>query len=385
MIHLPRHCVCTLVVGLALTSAGRAQAPPTAVSAEAVRRESVQEHRRVTGELRALRRSRVATQEPGLVVALPAREGQRVEVGDLLARLDSRRLDVELRAIEADEQAIAGIVEERQATLEWRKRDLELYQVSFDRGAANPKEMLDAESAVRIAEARARQAQRQRAVMQARADLLKERLADTTITAPFDGVVVRRHAELGEWVGEGDAVVELVSTGRIEAWLEIPQRHFGAFGAEVEISLCIGATAQSITLSANRVVPQVDPRARSFYVVLGLDDETGRLAPGMSVTAWVPTGRSAERLTVPKDAILRNDAGSYVYVARGDAPNEPAKAMAVRVEVLFPVADRMVVSAAGLEAGDLVVVEGNERLFPMTPIVPIVRETAGPDEAGGGP
>jgi RND family efflux transporter MFP subunit len=360
--------------------------PATAVTVEPVRLESVREHRRVTGELRALRRSKVAADEPGLVIEFPVREGRHVSAGDVLARLDSRRLKLELDALEADEQAVVSLIEERTANKVWRERELELYRQSLERGAANPKEILDAESEASMAGARLSWAERQRQVLRARAELLQVRVDDMTITAPFDGVVASRHVELGEWVSEGEAVLELVSTGRIEAWLDVPQRFYGAVaGEQVSIALRVEATDETITVTDRRVIPVVDPKARSFTVVAVLDNADGKLTPGMSLTAWLPTGQLTQHLTVSKDAVLRNEAGAYVYVARGGGgPGASASAVAVSVQVLFPVADRMVVASRDIKEGDLVVVEGNERLFPMMPITPNPREGGAPRAAAGG-
>lgn len=354
---------------------------PAAVTVERVRREPVQEQRLFTGELRAVRRSKVATQEPGLVIALPVVEGQPVKAGDVLAQLDARRLDVALREIEADEQSVSDIIEERTATMEWRQRDLELYQSSYDRGAANPKELFDAQVQVRIAKARVLQGERQRDVTRARAELLQERLKDMTIKAPFDGVIVIKHTELGEWVGEGDAVVELVSAGRIEAWLDVPQRYYRQVaGKAVEVGISLGNEKSVMHRGPVRVIPLMDPRARSFYVVAAMDDQEGALTPGMSVKAWIPTGEVVERLTVPRDAVLRNEAGAYVYVARASGEG-PANAVPVPVTELFPFNERVVIDADTLEPGAPVIVEGNERLFPMAPVIPM---DAASKAAGGG-
>jgi hypothetical protein len=56
----------------------------------------------------------------------------------------------------------------------------------------------------------------------------------------------------------------------------------------------------------------------------------------------------------------------------------------VSVQVLFPVGTRMVVASREIKAGDVVVVEGNERLFPMMPVVPQVRQDGGPRATAGG-
>ncbi len=359
-------------VAAVATAPARAQmSGPAAVMVDAVRVESVQQHRRVTGELRAMRRSRVATREAGLVIELPVREGMRVRAGDVIAALDAGVLQLELKRAEADAEAAAGITDERNATHAWREQELKLYRQSAQRGAANVKEVLDAESNFTIAAARARQAARLVDVARARVELLEKRLADMTVAAPFDGVVLARRAELGEWVDNGDPIVELVSAGQVEAWLDVPQRYFKVVAEQqVEITLTLDASDYTATATAERmrIIPQVDPRSRSFIVIVTLDDRKGLLTPGMSLSAWVPAGGRTDQLTISKDAVLYNDVGAFVYVARsGDSG---ASAVPVTAQVRFPIGDRVVVESPGLEPGDLVVVEGNERLFPGAPILP---------------
>ncbi len=94
----------------------------------------------------------------------------------------------------------------------------------------------------------------------------------------------------------------------------------------------------------------------------------------MSLSAWVPTGGRSDELTLSSDAVLRNDIGAYVYVTCGD------KATPANVQVRFPVDDRMVVESAALQPGDLIVVEGNERLFPGAPVIPQQRAAGAVDE-----
>ena len=371
-----------VALAAALTTPAQGQmSGPAAATTEAVRLESVQQHRRVTGELRAVRRSQVATKEAGLVIALPVREGMRVRAGDVLAALDASVLDLDLERAQADAEAAAGITEERDATRAWREKELELYRKSAQRGAANVKEILDAESNFTIASARARQAARLVDVALARVALLEKRLVDMTVTAPFDGVVLARRAELGEWVDTGDALVELVSAGEIEAWLDIPQRYFTVVAEQqVRITLALDASSHTVTAERIRIIPQVDPRSRSFIVILTLDNRQGRLTPGMSLTAWVPTEGRSDQLTISSDAVLRNDVGAFVYVARRGESGAPSEAVPVSVQVRFPIEDRVVVEAPGLNPGDLVVVEGNERLFPGAQILTQPRD--GLDPAG---
>jgi RND family efflux transporter MFP subunit len=346
--------------------------PPAAVQVDAARTELVQEHRSVTGELRAARKARVAAQEPGIALEIVVEEGQPVTKGDVLARLDSKRLELDLREIEAQEQAALAAAEERRAESQWRQRDLETYLNLSKREASNPKELYDAEAQANIAKARLLAAERSIEATRARADLLRKRLDDMAIKAPFDGIVVAKHIEQGEWVEEGATIIDLVSTGAIDAWLDVPQKYADAImGKQPQVTINVDATGAAIESSHVRAVPQVDSKARSFLVIVRIENPAGALASGMSVTGLIPTGEMREHLTLSKNALLRNDAGPYVYVARKTSPEGPASAVPTPVQILYAMNDRFVVQSPQIVAGDLVVVEGNERLFPMAPVTPI--------------
>jgi len=361
----------TLTLLVLLSPLVAAQAPPSNVIVDPVRREVVKEQRLVTGEIRALRRSQVAAEEPGIVVDLALQEGDLVKKGTLLARLDSRRLEFEFAALAASENVAKAGVDEWIAEVERTARDVEWLREVVRKGASHPKELADAQSDWKTASARQLGAEQQVEVIAAQARLLKKRLADTRITAPFDGIVVVHHKELGEWVAEGEGVVELVSTGPVEAWFAVPEAFYAAAGAEgVSIPIRVEASGRRLESAALRRIPVVDSSARNFALVLDLPNIDGRLTHGMSLAAWVPSGRSGAQLTVAKDAVLRNEVGPYIYVARKGAPDQPAVATPISIEILFTVGDRVVVRSPTLRPADLAIREGNERLFPMAPVIP---------------
>jgi RND family efflux transporter MFP subunit len=229
---------------------------------------------------------------------------------------------------------------------------------------ANERESVEAASRFGAAQARVDAAKRAIVEGQRQVDLLKIRLEDMTVRAPFDARVVVRHVDPGEWIEPGEPIVTLVSTGAIEARLEVPER-FSASVAEHADRIYADVVGLGSTLPSTevRVIPDVDPQARLFRVVLTLDNPEGALAPGMSVVAWIPTSDEAEHLTVPKSAVVRSGRDAYVYRS---ATNAEGKATAARtpVKVLFDWQDRLAVVADELKAGDSVIVEGNERLMP---------------------
>src|SRR5690606_31120163 len=161
-------------------------------------------------------------------------------------------------------------------------------------------------------------------------------------------------------------ICTLVSTGPIEAWLEVPEQiPHAAVIASPDLEVRIDSTDVRLSPTKVRVLPDVDLRARRYTVIADLHPGDHALAPGMSITAQIPVGGQVTRLRVPTDAVLRDAGGSYVYKLLKQ-PAGGALVMQVPVQAAFATGPYLYLTAPGLAAGDQVVVEGNERLRPMT-------------------
>ncbi len=354
----------SLLVGSEAAAQG---APPSTVRTDAVVQALLQERRTVSGDLRAAQRARVAAEEAGRVLEIHARDGAQVQAGSLLVTLDGEHLRLQLAVLEAREAGVRAVVVERQATLAQALRDLETLEDLVARKVANDKELADARTAVEQARARLAQGENELVVLAAEVALQRERLADTQVRAPFDGVVARLETELGEWLGAGDAVLELVSN-ELEVWLRVPQSNLAALREQKgPMTVQVAGQPERYAMPAWRLVPIVDTGARMLTLIGSLPSDPA-LAPGMSATAWVPVAGEAQHSTVSVDAMLRNELGPFLYVAMPQAEG-PSLARPVQVKVLWQEGDRLVVSGP-LQAGDATIVEGKERLYPMAPVLP---------------
>lgn len=363
----------TVLLGVVFSSSVLAapQGPPAVVRVDAVRQELVEQKRPVTGELRPARRVEVATREKGLVIELAVREGAEVKAGALVARLDATQLLLDQAVLEARGAPVHAQVAERESDVQVAERNVVSLEALVKNKAANPKELEDARNAVTAAKARLLASRADLKVIEAEIAKVRQRVKDMEIRAPFDGSVVRRATEVGAWLGEGAAVVELISTSQLDVWLEVPQSLFAFLdGRAGPIDVELTATGQSFALGGFRVIPDIDKRSRSFFVV-GSAKTALSLAAGMSVRAHVPTDEEREMITIHRDAILRNELGSYVYAVVPGGDDKPPSAMPMQVDILFQSTERAVVRAGALQPGMQIVIEGNERLYPTAPIQPI--------------
>lgn len=373
---------CIVASCLCSSTYGQGGPPPAKVRFDDVRVETVERWREVTGELRAVRRSIVAAEEPGQVVDLPVEAGDRLAAGQVIARLDDALARLEVERATALVKTREAIVAERIATLEKSQRDLARIEDSFARAGAAQIELDEARTNNANAEARLAQARADVAWAQADLRTAVKRFEDLTIEAPFDGVAVSRRTELGQWVREGDAVIELVALDALDAWLDVPEafaaRLFPKDGLSPEVVLRVPALRASgidetLRARVSSVIPAADPLSRLFPVRVRLENKPasssadapngGPLRPGMTVVGLIPTGESTQAMTVHKDAILRNETGPFVYFEGGGV----AAIAPVRIE--YAVGHRVVVQSPALRPGMKVVIEGNERLFPGQPLL----------------
>lgn len=366
--------------------------PPANVAVDEAKLELLEQRREVTGALRSPRRSLLASQQSGLVIDLKLDEGDAVTAGQVIARLDTRLAELTVTREEATTLAKRGSVTEREAQLEKVKRDQSRVEELVAKSSAGPLEADDARTNVKLAEARLAQAKADLTTAEGGLALAKESLRQMSVVAPFAGRVAKRWTQVGQWVQAGDGVVEIVALDTIEARLDVPENLLarlleaapsvvpsttqppsagdtkgggtvGSAATARAIVVRVRALNEDFEAPMGQVVPDADPLSRLFPVRVLLKNPGERLKPGMSVVAAIPNGVQERLLTVRKDALLRDDAGEFLYF------NSNGVAAVARVKSLFAIGNRVALDKdTRLPPGAMVVVEGNERLFPTQPL-----------------
>ena len=318
--------------------------PPALVRVAEVRQEEVYQHRLVIGSIYPRRRAVVAAEEKGRVIQAPPDPGVAVRSGDLLAETDDTLILIQRRLMVNVIEQVEAVVAERRSELAMAQRQHTTLSRLAARGATSQQEVDDAGDQRGAAEARLQQAasllnQRQTELME-----LDERILKMQVIAPFDGVIVAKSTEIGQWLSPGDAVAELIEITTVDALVDVPEAmiHHVLVGGPVRVIIEAMGLHREGTVS--RVVPDAERTSRTFPVAIRLENADGRLKPGMTVSAELPTDHLANAFTVPRDAVWTTPVGSQVYANRGE--------MAVRipVQVLFGVEDRFIVE---LQRGEM--------------------------------
>jgi RND family efflux transporter MFP subunit len=287
----------------------------------------------------------VASEVDGLVETLKAREGQAVRKGQVLASLRTADLELRLQAAEAG-------LREATARLEQADADLERNRGLFDQGILSASQFGASRS--------------ERDAWQGRADQLSAEIARlrldlerSSVRAPFAGVVVAERCEVGEWVGQGDPVLELASLHDLEVRVDVPERYFSGLERGAEATVHFEALAgYEVVGKVEAIIPSANPQSRTFPLKVRIANPERRIGAGMLARVDLPSGEVRPALVIPKDAVLIRGRDRVVYRIKDDdtvesVPVETGTAVGSWVEV-----------RRGLSAGARVVTRGNERLRP---------------------
>ncbi|MCB1627913.1 MAG: efflux RND transporter periplasmic adaptor subunit [Xanthomonadales bacterium] len=322
---------------LVVTASGQGGPPPQPVSVRPVVNAQLAPVTWVPGTVVARADSRLGAEVSGRLVSL-AEVGTSVAKGEVIARSDTGALRLELQRQQA-------AVDRLQAQLHYRQQQVGRFQALAERNAAAG-DQLDS--------AQAEQAMTAADLAQAKAQLaeVRYRIERSELRAPFAGLVVEQLAQPGEFLAPGTPVLRLVDVHQREISARAPLAAFRHLSEGQTLPVRQGD--RTIELKVSRRIEVGDPISRSAELRLSLADEDWVV--GSAVEVSVPESAGSEGLAVHRDALLLRAGQRYVYRIGDDG-----KAERVDVEVGLAVGDQVQISGP-LQAGDLVVVRGGERL-----------------------
>ena len=355
-----------VVACVAAVVSGQPGMPPALVVLDTVRQETLAQRRDATGEIDATRRSVLAAEEQGLITRLDLLPGDSVERGEVIASFDTTLMELEIARSEAAVNSARAEVAATKADRDRARGDWDRVQQLERDNVVTVGEIDTTKAEYERAEADLAKAEADLAVSERELDLTRERLHKMTVRAPFSGVVVSKQTEVGQWVNQGESILTLVDLSSIEVVLDIPERAVGLLSeSDATVTIHVAALDKTFDAELIAIVPEADELSRLFPARFRVIDAAEQgLRPGMSVVGSVPTGMNAATITVHKDAIMRNEAGEFVFVDRGGTA-----AVAPLARRVFAVGDRVAVIAPSLREGERIVVEGNERLSPGRPLM----------------
>jgi RND family efflux transporter MFP subunit len=276
-----------------------------------------------TGTVEPVTWARIGPAVKGRIIAMEAEEGQRVEPGAVLARLDPTVIEAQMREAEA---RASFLREEAQRLRTLAAREI-IARAALDR----------AESEARAAEAVV--------------ETFRRRLADTILRAPMGGIVLRRDGEIGEVVDTTATVFVVGELRPLRVTAEVDEEDIPRVHPGQRVLMRADAfEGEVLPGRVSDITPAGDPRLKVYRVRIALPDDT-RLRIGMTVEANIIVRETEHAVLVPDAAV----SGGAVWVLEGERVRRVPVVTGVR-------GSRRVEIREGLSAGARVVLDPSPRL-----------------------
>lgn len=283
------------------------------------------------GTLEANEAVEIQSEMDGMVASIAFEEGQPIRSGDPLIQLDAEKLQASLAEAEANLK-LAAANRTRYDTL----------------GATHAVSRQEVDQAVAAHEAGL-----------ATVELLRAQLADTRVTAPFDGVVGERLVSPGQFVAKGAVLTRVVDDNPMKASFRVPERYLAQLSQDQTVALRLAAYPdESFTGTVYFIDPRVDEATRTVLVKATVPNPDRRLRGGMLAHVTLVARIRDQAVVVPETALLQEGKTASVFVVDADQTAQP-RPVTTGVRLAG-----MVEITSGLSAGELVVLEGTQKLRP---------------------
>ena len=311
----------------------------------------VHEELPLTGSVTTRRLSRISPEVAGLVATLHVDEGDEVKQGDTLLELDKVLAGI-------DSAAARARVKEARARLKEavRQKDEAAELVAKKHIPATRHE-----ATLAIVEMDTAVLERLKKELNRREEIVSRHV----IKAPFDGVITQKMIEKGEWVSIDTPLLELAEINLLRVNVPVPQFYFNDLQLGTPVRLTFDAyPGRDFLAEVTMKVPMSNVSTRTFPVKIDLDNSERLLAPGMSARVIFQLNDASElSLLLPQDAVVRKPDGSEsIWVIQPGGGSLTARQVQVRTGRSYR--ENIEITAGEVQAGDRVVVRGNEILRP---------------------
>jgi len=381
------------------------------------------------GSVVAWQDAQVRSEQPGTIAVIHADLGDAVARGKVLATYDAREFELSVAQADADllstqqslsrsraavgsSEAALRRVRDNLASLEaevarsrsvvdWSKSELERADVLYRKELVAQRDVDNARNAynvaaaqlqvsqiavnqhpdqVRIAEAQLesdraalRVAEAEVTRREATLGIMRKRLGDTSIRAPFAGFVAKRHVNAGEFVKENTAAFTIVALDPLKYTGTVPERFAPDLKVGQRVDLTVEAyPGQTFAGQVTRLSPAVEVQTRSLAIEAQVPNRDGRLRPGFFAKGTVLSRRDTGVAFVPAEAVVYFVGISKVFVVAGGKVAERVVRAGSRQGQVVEIAD-------GVKPGELVAITNLAQLFDGAPVT----TSSGPAGAGG--
>jgi len=344
--HFFRVMMVLLVINCSMVYAN--ERPPSKVVITKIVFQEQSQNRPFIGILYYERMSNISSDVTGLVSKIDVSEGDRINKGMPLVYLDTEILEKEILFYQNQ-------IEQVLLRISHVQKNYQRMDMLFKKGGASERDFDDARFVYE-------EALLKKASVQTTLEKLLIQKRKSIITAPFDGIVLQKNIDSGDWVQPGKTLLNIGSSK--DLFIKVPVAEnllqFVLVGQKVPVT--INAYNKKMTGIIDKLSPIADAKTKNVFLKIRIPMLT-KVAQNMSATVFIATGSKQKLAMISRDALIKSQGKDFVYTIK------EKKAVMLPVNIVTYIQNRVGVDNKHFTEGMPVIVDGNERLRPGQSVV----------------
>jgi membrane fusion protein (multidrug efflux system) len=321
--------------------------PPAKVVVARIQEKTVVENTPIIGVLYFDKVSSLSTEVAGLVKSVHFREGDRVKKGGVLLTLNTDFIDKDI------ELAVTKI-EQISVQIEKTDKDLTRFKRLYHQQAIPEREYDDVGF-------KRRDLIKQRDALKKQLEIARLKKAKSFIQAPFNGVILAKKAEVGDWIAPGRELCRIGSSEDVFVKVPVAEELLVYSNKGHVVDVTVNAFDKKLKGTIVGIMPVADARTKNVMLKIRLPRmETA--VENLSATVFVPVSGRKRLKLVPRDALVTLQGKDIVFTVNDN------KAVPVPIHIVSFLGEFAGIKTSDVPDGTMVVVDGNERLRPEQPV-----------------
>jgi membrane fusion protein (multidrug efflux system) len=335
-----------VIINSSMVYAG--ETPPVKVVTSKIAFQKVAQNRSFIGILYYERISNISSDVTGLVSKITVRTGDRIHKGMPLVHLDTELLEKEILFHKNQ-------MEQASLRITHAKKNYQRMDTLFKKGGISEKDFDDAEFVYQ-------EALLKKISMETTLEKLLIQKRKSVINAPFEGIILEKNVDSGDWVHQGKPLIRIGSVKDLFIKLSVAETLLQFIFVGQKVPVTINAYQKKMTGTIDNLFPTADAKTKNVFLKIRIPGLT-KVAQNMSATVSIPTGSRKKLAMISRDALVKFQGKDFVYTIK------EKKAAMLPVNIVTYLGNQVGADNAHFTEGMPVVVDGNERLRPGQSVV----------------
>ncbi len=299
----------------------------------------------------------IQTKHGGQITFLKGQEGDRVEAGEVVMRLDNTDSKLQRQQALASKNSALQNVNQAESNFQTVQTDLQRYQQLLKDGFVSKQNVDTMRNQVQVAQANLQSAREQVKNAEAQIKLLDNTLHDLKVTAPISGIIDEKHFNLNEIAGPKAVIFHVVDIDRVYIEVEVPETYISDIQEQMAVTIYFDSLdGREFTGVVERIIPTGNRQSRNFIAKVLVENPEHLIKPSMFARICVCLEEIPNALVIDKKTLLKEGEDYYVFKVDNN------QAQKVPVDVKHRDGQSIAVLSNDLHASDQIVIEGVKML-----------------------